>query len=113
MVGVFKCPDYYLCADLSWKLEDLKKALASLDEMHLVYKDESKGLIMLDPTLGLNPIEDYRVPAQVDMAVKVLHFLPQSKIYKPLSKYLRTLNKPLIRPVIKKLNSLCGIRDNE
>jgi len=68
---------------------------------------------MLDPTLGLNPIEDYRVTAQVEMAVKVLHYLPQSKIYKPLAKYLHTLNKPLIRPVIKKLNSMCGIRENE
>ena len=113
MVGVFKCPDYYLCADLSWKLEYLEKPLSSLVELQLVHKDESRGLIMLDPTLGLNPIEDYRVTAQVEMAVKVLHYLPQSKIYKPLAKYLHTLNKPLIRPVIKKLNSMCGIRENE
>jgi hypothetical protein len=113
MVGVFKCPDYYLCADLSWKLEELQKPLASLVELQLVHKDETKGLIMLDPTLGMNPIESYKTPQQVEMAVKILHHLPQSKIYKPLSKHLHGLNKPLIRPVIKKLNSLCGIRDNE
>lgn len=113
MVGVFKCPDYYLCADLSWKLEDLQKALASLVEIQLVYKDESKSLLMIDPALGMNPIEGYRNPQQVDMAVKVLHHLPQSRIYRPLVKYLSTLNKPLIKPVIRKLNSLCGLRDSE
>lgn len=113
MVGVFKCPDYYLCADLSWKLEDLQKSLGSLVELQLVHKDESKGLIMLAPTLGLNPIEDYRSPLQVQMAVKILHYLPQSKIYRPLVKHLIALNKPSIKPVIKKLNSLCGLRDSE
>ena len=113
MVGVFMCPDYYLCADLSWKLEDLQKALGSLVEKQLVEKDESKGLIMLDPNLGLNPIQRYRFPQQVQMAVKILHFLPQSKIYRPLAKHLHALNKPLIRPVIKKLNSMCGIRDTD
>jgi hypothetical protein len=113
MVGVFKCPKGYLCADLKWELDVLQKALSSLVELHLVYNDESKSLIMLDPTLGMNPIESYKTPQQVEMAVKVLHYLPQSKIYKPLSKHLHGLNKPLIRPVIKKLNSLCGIHDNE
>jgi hypothetical protein len=113
MVGVFKCPDYYICADLSWILENLQKPLGSLVELQLVYKDESKGLIMLDPTLGLNPIEDDRNTQQVEMAVKILYYLPQSKIYKPLAKHLHGLNKPMIRPVIKRLNSLCGIREND
>lgn len=113
MVGVFKCPDYYLCADLKWNMEDLKKFLSSLVDLELVYKDESKGLIMLDPALGLNPIEGYKTTQQAEMAVKVLHYLPQSRIYRPLVKHLITLNKPLIKPVIKKLNSLCGLRDSE
>jgi len=113
MVGVFKCPDFYLCADMSWKMEDLQKHLASLVDIGLVYKDEPRSLIMIDPTLGMNPIESYRTPQQVEMAVKVLHHLPQSKIYRPLVKYLTPLNKPLIKPAIKKLYSLCGLRDND
>lgn len=113
MVGVFVCPKYYLCADLSWNPEETGTRLGHLDELGLVYKDDSKGLIMLDPTQGLNPIENYRTPQQVDMAVKVLHHLPHSKIYRPLVKHLLTLNKPSIKPVIKKLNSLCGLRDSE
>jgi len=113
MVGVFECPKYYLCADLSWNPEETETRLGHLVEIGLVYKDDSKGLVMLDPALGLNPIEDYRSPLQVQMAVKILHHLPHSKIYRPLVKHLITLNKPSIKPVIKKLNSLCGLRDSE
>jgi hypothetical protein len=113
MVGVFECPKYYLCADLSWNPEETGTRLGHLEEIGLVYKDDSKGLIMLDPGLGLNPIADYRTPQQIEMAVKVLHHLPHSKIYRPLVKYLHTLNKPSIKPVIRKLNSMCGLRDSE
>jgi hypothetical protein len=113
MVGVFECPKYYLCADLSWNPEETETRLGHLVEIGLVYKDDSKGLVMLDPALGLNPIEDYRTPQQVEMAVKILHHLPQSKIYRPLVKHLVALNKPSIKPVIKKLYSLCGLRDND
>jgi len=113
MVGVFVCPKYYLCADLSWNPEDTGTRLDHLEELQLVYRDDSKGLIMIDPTHGLNPIENYRTSQQVDVAVKVLHHLPHSKIYRPLAKHLVSLNKPLIKPVIKKLNSMCGLRDSE
>lgn len=49
-------------------MEDLQKPLASLVELQLVYNDGSKSLIMLNPTLGMNPIEDYRTTGQVEMA---------------------------------------------
>ena len=111
MVGVFKCPNMYLCADLRWEMVDLNKALGSLVELKLVYNDENKGLIMLDPALGMNPIENYRTSQQVEMAVKVLHHLPQSRIYRTLHEYLSNLDKPLIKPVIKKLISLTLKRD--
>jgi len=92
-------------------MADLNKALGSLVELKLVYNDENKGLIMLDPALGMNPIENYRTSQQVEMAVKVLHHLPQSRIYRTLHEYLSNLDKPLIKPVIKKLISLTLKRD--
>ena len=106
MLGVFRCPNAYLMADLSWKIERVDENLNRLIEIQLVYNDPEKSLLMIDPTLEMNPIEDYRNAPTVNCALKVLHFLPPSKIYEPLVVRLKSLNRPLIDPIIKKLQKL-------
>ena len=113
MVGVFLCTKWYLCSDLKWNPERVEKSLSHLMELKLVYNDERLGILMIDPSLGMNPIDEFRSPSQIKGAMKVMAFLPPSKIYKPLIAHLEALKRPWLKPIQRKLNELIGRRDSD
>lgn len=106
MNGVFFCPKVYLLGDLKWKADRLEDPFASLVEKGLILYDYHQELLMIHPDLGLNPIGEFRTPNSVKAAVSLLEHMPPSEIFKPLLAYLDTLKKPLLRPLLKKIEVL-------
>jgi len=100
MLGFYFLPIPYGAFDLGWNSERFTKGLEELLDNEFINYNFNTNIIFIKNFLKYNPLEN---PNQVKGAIKALNVLPTNSIDKELVEYLKTINKPFVKPLIELL----------
>jgi len=103
ILGCFVLPKLYICADLRWTEERLRKPFAKLLEEGFLEYDENTSLILINNWLKHNPIENGN---QAIAGVQMLKELPKSYVLESLLRHIESENKPHMQVLLDALNSM-------
>ena len=100
LLGLYFLPEEYICCDLRWTLEQLRKTMHELQKINRVLYDSRNSVVLIKNYLKHNPLEN---PNQVKAAVEKFNELPDTTCFEEFDRVIERYYKPFMKPLQKRL----------